>query len=225
MPDTSCFPPDLFDFLRDLAENNDRDWFKAHKARYDASVKEPALAFIRAFAPILEEISPHFRADARAVGGSLFRIQRDTRFSKDKRPYKSNTGLHFRHGAGKDVHAPGFYLHLAPDEIFAGVGIWHPPTPTLTKIRNKIVAEGDRWTAMLGEQGYSLGGDSLKRAPKGFAPDHPMIEDLRRKDFIVGFELTEDAAETSGFMDVFADRSRQGAPLVEFLCEAVEVPF
>ena len=119
----------LFDFLRELKANNERPWFEANKARYRAEVRDPMLDFIAAFAEPLSEISPHFRADPRPNGGSLFRIYRDTRFSKDKTPYKTNVGAHFRHEAGKDAHAPGFYLHLEPGMCFAGCGIWHPDSP------------------------------------------------------------------------------------------------
>ena len=91
----------LFDFLRDLRDNNDREWFAANKGRYLAEVRDPMLDFIGAFAAPLAEISPHFVADPRPNGGSLFRIYRDTRFSRDKTPYKTNAGAHFRHAAGK----------------------------------------------------------------------------------------------------------------------------
>ena len=131
----------LFDFLRDLRENNDREWFQANKGRYLAEVRDPMLDFIGAFAAPLAEISPHFVADPRPNGGSLFRIYRDTRFSRDKTPYKTNAGAHFRHAAGKDAHAPGFYLHLEPGMCFAGCGVWRPDGPTVTKIREAIDVE------------------------------------------------------------------------------------
>ena len=115
--------PALFDFMRELKANNERPWFEANKARYRAEVRDPMLDFIEAFAEPLAEISPHFRADPRPNGGSLFRIYRDTRFAKDKTPYKTNVGAHFRHEAGKDAHAPGFYLHLEPGMCFAGCGV------------------------------------------------------------------------------------------------------
>src|SRR3954449_11527134 len=102
--ETASFEPELFAFLRQLREHNDRDWFAANKARYEAEVLEPALAFIEDFGYRLQEISPHMRADPRRVGGSLFRIYRDTRFAKDKTPFKTHTGMHFRHVAPKDVH-------------------------------------------------------------------------------------------------------------------------
>ena len=138
--------PALFDFLRELGANNERPWFEENKARYRAEVRDPMLDFIQAFAEPLAEISPHFRADPRANGGSLFRIYRDTRFSKDKTPYKTNVGAHFRHEAGKDAHAPGFYLHLEPGMCFAGCGVWHPDSPTLGRIRDTIVEKPEEWT-------------------------------------------------------------------------------
>ena len=162
----------LFDFLRDLRDNNDREWFAAKKGRYLAEVRDPMLDFIGAFAAPLAEISPHFVADPRPNGGSLFRIYRDTRFSRDKTPYKTNAGAHFRHAAGKDAHAPGFYLHLEPGMCFAGCGVWRPDGPTVTKIREAIDVERDAWTRVTTARDFTetfeLEGDSLKRPPRGY---------------------------------------------------------
>ncbi len=219
----------LFDFLRELRVNNERAWFEANKARYVAEVRDPMLAFIEAFADPLAKISPHFVADPRANGGSLFRIYRDTRFSKDKTPYKTNVGAHFRHAAGKDAHAPGFYLHLEPGSCFAGCGIWHPDGPALAKIREAIVAKPDAWKRATRGKAFTammtLRGDSLKRPPRGFDPDHPLIEDLKRKDFIAITELHEDEALAPGFPKRFAAICRANVPLVKFLTQAVDVPF
>ena len=183
----------LFDFLRDLRENNDREWFQANKGRYLAEVRDPMLDFIGAFAAPLAEISPHFVADPRPNGGSLFRIYRDTRFSRDKTPYKTNAGAHFRHAAGKDAHAPGFYLHLEPGMCFAGCGVWRPDGPTVTKIREAIDVERDAWTRVTTARDFTetfeLEGDSLKRPPRGYEADHPLVEDLKRKDFVAVYEL------------------------------------
>ena len=183
----------LFDFLRDLRENNDREWFAANKGRYLAEVRDPMLDFIGAFAAPLAEISPHFVADPRPNGGSLFRIYRDTRFSRDKTPYKTNAGAHFRHAAGKDAHAPGFYLHLEPGMCFAGCGVWRPDGPTVTKIREAIDGERDAWTRVTTARDFTetfeLEGDSLKRPPRGYeagppAGGGPEAQGLRR-----GYEL------------------------------------
>ena len=225
----ASFSPRLFAFLRELADNNDRDWFGANKARYEADVKEPALEFISAFAPRLDRISPHFVADARASGGSLYRIYRDTRFSKDKTPYKTHAGIHFRHALGRDAHAPGFYLHLEPGQVFAGAGIWRPDTATARRIREAIAADPARWKrATRGKRfttTWELGGDALKRPPQGFAPDHPLLDDLKRKDFIAMAKLRQSDVTAAGFVNHYATACAAAAPLVAFLCEAVGVEF
>jgi uncharacterized protein (TIGR02453 family) len=226
---TASFSPALFTYLRDLKKNNDRDWFKANKARYDEAVLEPALAFIEDFEPHLHAISPHFVADPRTVGGSLFRIYRDTRFAKDKSPYKTHTGIHFRHELAKSAHAPGFYLHLEPGQVFLGAGIWRPDTEPLAQIRTAIAEDPDRWTkttrAKPFAELYELGGDSLKRAPTGFDPEHPLIDELKRKDFIAVRTLDDKAPCSRGFLENTADTFAAAGPLVHFLCDATGVPF
>jgi uncharacterized protein (TIGR02453 family) len=221
----ASFSPELFAFLADLKENNDREWFAANKHRYEEHVLEPALAFIDAFAPRLEKISPHVRADARPSGGSLFRIYRDTRFSKDKTPYKTNVGINFRHERARDAHAPGYYLHIGPGEIFAGGGIWHPGTEGATRIREAIVADPDRWKRATRGKRLELGGDSLKRVPSWADPEHPFAEDLKRKDFYGWARLSEEDVLAPGFVDEYAGICRAAAPLMQFLCEALDVPF
>ena len=134
------FSPDVFAFLRELAANNDRTWFQENKQRYEASVRQPALDFITDFVEPLSTLSPHFVADSRTVGGSLFRLHRDTRFSKDKTPYKVNTGMHFRHERARDAHAPGYYVHLEPRNCFIGAGLWTPEPKVAQQIRLHIAA-------------------------------------------------------------------------------------
>lgn len=223
------FTPKLFSFLRDLAENNDRDWFKAHQDEYERHVREPALEFINDFAAPLKKISPHFVADSRPVGGSMFRIQRDTRFAKDKTPYKENTGVQFRHLLAKDVHAPGFYMNLQPGSCYMGVGLWRPESKVAYQIRRHIdenqaawkkASRGKRFTDV-----YTIGGDSLVRAPKGYDDDHPLIEDLKRKDFIASTKLTQKQVTDAEFMATFVDNYKRAAPFMKFLCEAVDLQF
>ena len=218
------FGPELFGFLRDLKANNDREWFNANKARYEREVRNPALDFVDDFAPHLHELSPRFVADPRPNGGSLFRIHRDTRFSKDKSPYKPYTGIQFRHELGKDAHAPGFYLHLQPGSVFAAAGIWHPDQPTLLRIREAIARDQGGWRAASAGD-FRLAGDSLKRAPAGFDPEHPLIEDLKRKDFIGVVNLTQKDVCARGFVERFAGTCREMSPLVRFLCAAVDAPY
>jgi len=235
MSQPASFSPAFFSFLEELAANNRREWFQAHKERYEDEVKDAALRFISDFGPPLREISPHFTADPRPVGGSLFRIFRDTRFAKDKTPYKTHVGIQFRHKLGKGAHAPGFYLHLAAEEVWAGAGIWHPDSSTLGRIRDAIVADPTAWeravtatraaTLPAGAGPYELGGDALARPPRGYDRDHPSIEDLKRKDFFVRARFRPSDALAPGFLGDYATTCRAASPLLRFLCRAVGVEF
>ncbi len=223
------FGPELFGFLRDLAAHNDREWFGAAKPRYVREVQEPALAFVEDVGHRMPEVSPHFSADARTVGGSLFRIYRDTRFSKDKTPYKTHTGIQFRHVRFRDAHAPGYYLHLEPGNVFAGCGLWRPESATLKRIRDAIAARPDRWAAAVEDPAFAarftLGGDSLKRPPAGYDRDHPRIEDLKRKDFIAFATLDEATVVAPGFLDEWVALCAAARPLMAYLCAAVGVEY
>ena len=160
---------------------------------------------------------------ARLVG-SLFRIYRDTRFSHDKRPYKTHAGVQFRHERAKDVHAPGFYLHIEPKQAFIGVGIWHPDSDTLKLLRDAIVENPAKWKRAKSAKSFTaefeLAGDSLKRAPKGYDPDHPLIEDLRRKDFIAVTKLKDKDLVAPAFLDRFTKTCTSAKPFMRFLAEA-----
>lgn len=216
-------------FLKDLAENNNRDWFGENKARYEDDLKGPALDFVTDFAPHLKKISPHFRADPRPNGGSMFRIYRDTRFSKDKRPYKTHTGLQFRHERGKDAHCPGYYLHIQPGQLFMGVGIWRPDGATTRSIRDAMVDNPAAWKrASRGKKfsaTFTLEGDRLKRPPRGYDPEHPLMEDMKWKDFIGTTALTQKSLTSPDFMREFVALCKAGTPYMRWLCDAVGVPF
>jgi len=223
------FRPSLFEFLEQLADNNNRPWFLANKDRYERDVLEPAVAFIRAFGPRLKRISPCFVASDRRVGGSLMRVYRDTRFLRDGRPYKTNVGIQFRHESGRDVHSPGFYVHIAPGECFLAVGVWRPDPDSLGKIRQAIVDSPDRWRRVRDDKAFrrrfSLEGDSLSRPPRGLPADHPWIEDLKRTDFIGLEELEEQDVLDKGYLDYVAASFTAARPFLRFLCKALEVPF
>ena len=230
MATPSLFPAELFVFLSQLAEHNDREWFTANKERYIRTAREPLRVFIIEMGERLQTISPSFVADPRTSGGSAFRIYRDTRFARDKRPYKLNIGCQFRHSAGKDVHAPGFYVHLQPGESFAGGGIWRPPTDQLTKIRSAIAAKGGEWT---GIKEFIRGSGSLElmpaerlvRPPRGFDLDHPLIEDLKAKSFFAGRSFTDEEVASAAFPDQVEETFHDLVPLMRFLTLAVGLTF
>jgi len=223
------FGEDSFDFLRRLGEHNNRDWFAEHKHEYEAMVREPALAFIRAMQPELARFAPHFVVSDKKVGGSLMRIYRDVRFGKNKQPYKTNIGIQFRHEVGKDVHAPGFYLHIEAGEAFVGAGIWHPDSATLKKIRGYIDAHPSRWQDALADEAFNkafqLSGDSLKRAPKGYPMDHPQIEDLKRKDFIAIAPLVPELILQDDLVGLIGSYFETAQPLMQQLCRAIGVRY
>jgi len=216
-------------FLDELAANNDRSWFEANKPRYESLVRGPALEFIAAMGPHLERFAPSFRAEPRKVGGSLMRVFRDTRFSRDKTPYKTNIGIQFRHALGKDVHAPGFYVHIASDECFLAVGCWHPGADALGRIRDLIAAKPERWFAARDDKKFSaqwaLAGDSLTRPPRGYAADHPAIGDLKRKDFMGIAPLSCAEVTEPGLAKLADARFAAAAPFMKFLCQALGVPY
>ncbi|MCI4368806.1 MAG: DUF2461 domain-containing protein [Thermoplasmata archaeon] len=218
------FGPDLFTFLRELSRNNRRDWFLKNKARYESSVQAPAVRFIEAMGAPLERVSHHLVADARAFGGSLGRIYRDTRFSKDKSPYRTTVGIHFSHeGAkGSGEHFPGFYLHIAPGESMVYSGVWRPEAPAATRIRQAIVSRSAEW-AKLRRHGIEVEGDSYARVPAGFDKDHPMAEDLKRKDFYARRAFKDSEVTGPKFGSVFLAACKGLDPLNRFLAEAMGV--
>ena len=224
------FPGDLFRFLQDLAKNNNRDWFNANKDRYVESIVEPVQSFINAMRPRLEKISPYYIADSRRNGGSMFRIYRDTRFSKNKDPYKEKVGCQFRHEAGKDAHAAGFYVHLANDQIFFGGGVWAPPNDVLTKLRDAIVENPACWRRITRNKSFlanfdGVRGDGLKRPPRGYDPEHSLIEDLKRKTFYVMKPGTKELAQSSTFIDEVTRTFKTASPFMKFVARALELPY
>lgn len=226
---THTITPELFRFLRDLRDNNNKEWFDANKSRFQQHVQKPMLAFIETMSPWFATRTPAFLADTRINGGSLFRIYRDTRFSADKSPFKTNIGCNFRHRAGKDAHAPGFYVHISPDEVFFGGGIWSPPTPVLNEIRDAIVRRPERWRDVVGDKAFvkQTGGlassDMLKTVPRGYAKDHPFAQDLQRKSIFAFATCTEQQVCAADFPERVMTAFAAIAPLMKFTTDAVGV--
>jgi uncharacterized protein (TIGR02453 family) len=217
------FTPELFRFLARLKRNNDRDWFLAHKDEYEQYVRQPALRFITDFAEPLYDITPHLVADPRPSRGSLFRIYRDTRFAADKRPYKTNVAMRFSH-RGKDVHSPGFYLHLEPGGCFAASGLWHPEPETLLKVRNAIVERPAQWRKVRKLLNWD-DASKLSRPPRGFPCDHEFVEDLKLRDLGTAMEFTDAQVCSPKFMATYAVACRKMSPLGVFLSGALGLKF
>ena len=229
MPKFTGFPAESLEFLHELSLNNDRDWWAENKDRYEAVVREPALDFITAMGPEISKLSEHYTAVPSKVGGSMMRPYRDTRFSKDKTPYKTNIGIQFRHELAKDVHAPGFYLHIDNTGCFLAAGAWRPESAAVAKIRARIFEKPRDWSRVRDGRAlkslYTLGGTSLKRPPRGYRADDPMIEDIKRKDFVATTELSATDIEKAGFVKQCAGAFRKASALMAFLCAALEVPY
>jgi uncharacterized protein (TIGR02453 family) len=225
------FPEDFFAFFRVLKKHNDRAWFEANKQRYKDSVQAPMSEFIAAMQPRLAKVSKHFVADPKPNGGSMFRIYRDVRFSKDKRPYKEHAACHFRYADAKDVHAPGYYMHFGDDEVHFGGGMYLPDPVALGRIRDAIVKKPAAWKAVTADArlvktfGGLSGDHMLSRAPKGYDPSHPLVEDLKRKSFFAMREADLKLAASPKLPDAVAETFQAATPLMKFLCAAQGVTF
>lgn len=223
------FNSDTFQFLSELALNNERRWFNDNKQRYEDLVRTPALQFIQQMAGLLPELSPHFKAIPKKAGGSLMRVYRDTRFANDKTPFKTNIGINFRHEAAKDVHAPGYFVHIEPQKSFLGLGIWRPDSATLKNIRQCIDENPRAWLAAKNNQKFrkvfTMAGDTLTNPPRGYAKDHPLLDDLKRKDFIAICELDDEVVISGDLLKLTVSNFATASPLMRYLCYAVELPF
>ncbi len=243
MATTPYFTEDTLRFFRQLSQHNDKAWFDAHREAYERDVRSPCLRFISDIAAPLSALSSSFVASPKKVGGSLFRIHRDTRFSKDKTPYKTHAGMSFFHAATRGaaradaggnaapgrLDAPVFYFHLSPGESFIGGGIWHPQPETLRRIRAYLVNNPASWqqatqgTAF--RRHFALGGDSLSRPPRGFDPAHPLIEDLKRKDFVASMSLDDATLLKADLPQQVVKHYQVLAPMMDWLCGALDLDF
>jgi uncharacterized protein (TIGR02453 family) len=221
-PSTS-FPADTLRFLGELKAHNDKSWFDANKARYEA-IRQAGLAFVEEAAVALPSVSRHVAADPKPVGGSMMRIYRDVRFSKDKTPYKTHLAFGFHHRQiGEGKAAPGYYLHVEPGDSQLCAGVWRPSTADAGKIRSAIAQDGKGWTKAKGKLAFM--GESLARVPKGFDPDSLHADDLRRKDFVACVLLADRQVTGPRLMQGFVAACKATAPLNAFLADALDVPW
>jgi uncharacterized protein (TIGR02453 family) len=223
----SHFTPELFKFLRELKQNNNRHWFLANKERYEKTVRNPFLDFIGELGPPLRKISRHLWVDSSPTGGSMFRIYRDARFSKDKSPYKTHVAARFPISQNRDVHSPGYYLHLEPLEVFGGGGIWRPEPPVLSLIRDFLAHHPRRWKEVFSDRKLKrlcvFDGEKLQRPPKGYDPNHELIEFLKYKDFFFYTQFNEKQACSAGFLGRVVESCEAASPFMEFLAHALHL--
>ncbi|MEA3198885.1 MAG: hypothetical protein QOE90_313 [Thermoplasmata archaeon] len=202
----SYFTKDTLAFLKELEKHNNKAWFEKNKPRYEEHVKEPSARFAAAVGTKLK-LEPN-----------VMRIYRDTRFSRDKSPYKTNVGIGFGHG--KAVTAPGYFLHAGPGESAIHAGIWHPEPPVLSRIREGIVAKPAAWKKARAV-GLSEDEEKLKRPPRGVPLDHPYAEDLKRKSFTAGIAFKDADITAPDFDKTFLAAAKKLAPLNDFLSKVV----
>jgi len=227
---STYFTDKSFKFLRGLARHNERAWFLDHKADYDAHVRAPFQRLLTDLQPIVAEISAHYRSDPKPVGGSLFRIQRDTRFANDKTPYKTWQGARLLHARSKQVESPLFYLHLQPGNCFVAAGLWHSPPEVQRRVRQFIVDNPAGWKTAAHAPAFRKrfdldDSDMLVRVPKGYPDDFPYLDDLRRRNFVA--ERGIDDATMLGprlRQTLSADLAALG-PFVDYLCAALDLEY
>ncbi|HSR70716.1 MAG TPA: DUF2461 domain-containing protein [Acidobacteriota bacterium] len=226
MSDFEGFPRRTLTFLRDLRQNNSKEWFDAHRPDYDDHLLAPARSFVEALGKRLVLIAPHVHADPR-VNRSIFRIFRDTRFSKNKQPYKTHLALWFWEGRGKRMDCPGFYFHLEPERVMLGCGMYRFPKAALKSYRQALkdrrrAGELQSILEGLGEKGYSLGGKHYKRLPRGFTADHPQAELLLHNGLYSGHESKPSASlHKPAFVDDCFQHYHALLPLHRWLLETV----
>lgn len=223
-PPFEGFPKESVSFLKKLKKNNNREWFNAHKNEFEQFVKFPMQSFIASMQPHFSDFAPKFDVHPKR---SMFRIYRDTRFSKDKTPYKTHMAAHFvLRGKPKGFEGSGYYLHIAPGEVFIGGGIYMPDNDQLKKIRKAIAEHSKTFLEIINKPSFkktfgTINGQKLSRPPKGFEPNHPMIEWLKMKQFFAGVDLKEEVCYKKDFNKRIAQFCKELAPLVDFMNHAM----
>jgi uncharacterized protein (TIGR02453 family) len=221
-PPFDGFPREGIDFLRNLRKNNNRAWFNTHKAEYETFVKLPMQSLVVA-------LQPHVNAFAAEIDfnpkRSIFRIYRDTRFSKDKTPYKTHVAAVF-HPRGHWQNSAGYYIHIEPGAMYVGGGMYMPNGDQLRKIRRMIDSKADEFLSIVASPTFErqfkgIEGEKLQRVPHGYAPDHPMAEWLKHKQFYTGVEWSEKECYSAKVVERIASVYKDLYPLIRFLNEAL----
>lgn len=227
---TTYFSDVSFKFLRGLAKHNEKAWFAAHKHAYEEHVRQPFLRLLGDLQPDVAAVSEHFRSEPKTVGGSLFRIYRDSRFSSDKTPYKPWQGARIYHARSRQVPAPSYYVHLQPGGSFVGAGVWHPEPDTQRKIRQFILDNPGSWkraahAAKLRKRYDFDDSEVLSRPPRGFPAEFEFIDDLKHKNFIFWRSLEDSVMTGPKLRSTLAADLHALAPFVDYLCAALDLEF
>jgi uncharacterized protein (TIGR02453 family) len=218
----SNFPEEGLEFLKKLKRNNNRDWFQKNKPLYEEFVRQPMERLVGAMAGEFAVFAPEIASSAKV---SLFRIYRDTRFAKDKKPYKTHVAASFPHKALEKHEGAGFYFHLAPGEFFIGGGLWRPLPEELRAVREYIMKHHERLQDIVQARAFrrmfgQMQGEQLTRPPRGFPPNHPAADYLRYKQFLASRTL-EPRIATSNLRETLVETFRALHPMVQFLNEAI----
>ncbi len=217
------FPREGLQFLARLKRNNNRRWFQARKGEYQELVRFPMECLIASLAQRMADVAPEIEFHPKR---SIFRIYRDTRFSRNKTPYKTNIAASFKlRGEKGPMESPGLYVGIEPGEIWAGGGLYMPVGPQLKAIRSAIVGDPDAWLAVVGDRRFrnvygGIDGEKLVHAPLGYSRDHPLIEHLRHKQFYAGRVLPDTACLAPRFLDTVEKVFIDILPLVRWLAHA-----
>lgn len=215
---------DTFKFLKDLAKNNNKEWFTTNKKRYEIA-KADFEAFVAdmiknmaKFDPPIANLEPK---------KCIFRIYRDTRFSKDKTPYKINMGANFSVSPSKIHDHAGYYIHIEPGKSFLAGGAYEPPTPWINNIRQEIDYNTKEFKKIIGATTFKknfgeIKGEKLKTAPKGFPKDHPELSLLQHKSFLLVHDVDDKLVTSDGFMKHLIDVYKSMKPFNDFLNRAAE---
>ncbi len=214
----------ILKFLSQLAKNNDREWFQDHRDEFEAAKAE-----FQQFVSALVQGIAEFDSSLEGIDAAkcIFRIYRDTRFSKDKSPYKTHFGAHLSAAANKFQHRAGYYVHIEPGASMLGGGAYMPPTEWLRPIRNHIEQHGDRLKKIISAAAFkkhfgALEGESLKTAPQGFDPNHKYIDLLKRKSLVAVHKPSDKEVTSPVFFKQVLVTFKAVKPLDDFLNEALE---
>ena len=213
------FPQEGIEFFRGLARHNNRDWFLPRKEIFEEQVKQPMRELVAAVNHAMMDFAPDYATDP---DKAIYRIYRDTRFSKDKTPYKTHLAANFRWQGGGRHECAGYYFAISHKNVAIGGGLYMPDPEALRSLRNHIAENPAQFrkltnSAKVRKLFGEMHGEQLSRVPKGFLPDHPAADLLRFKRFIFYIELAPEMATTPTFFREIVQRFRAIAPFIAFL--------